>query len=126
MFEQRKGVSKSNGRLGARLSQKLMREKRNKGLQKWYRLLILRDRKAAHAGIGDTGGEEERKSFPRFFKPLICPPARPPGSTGGIYRQAKQEKESACTQTRGRTVTAQKPGWRIRKVKALAAKPGSP
>lgn len=130
MFKQRKGVSKSNGRLGARLSQKLMREKRNKGLQKWYWLLILRDRKAAHARIGDTGGEEERKSFPskhpRLSKPLTHPPACPPGRTGGINRQAKQEKGSACTQTSGRAVTAQKPGWRIREVKALAAKPGSP
>lgn len=83
MFKQRKGVSKSNGRPGARLSQKLMREKRNKGLQKWYGLLILRDRKAVHAGIGDIG-EEKRKSFPRLSKPLTLPPVHPPARQAAL------------------------------------------
>lgn len=82
MFKQRKGVkvSKSNGRLGAKLSQKLTREKRNKGFQKWYGLLTLRDRKAAHATIGGhrRRGRKEELSIkhPRDSKPLTCPPAR--------------------------------------------------
>ena len=116
-------VSKSNSRLGTRLSQKLDRKKEQRPSKMVW--IILGERKAACARIG-VNTSRRRRNEERFIKTSnALQSSDPPGRTGGIInRQAKQERGRAYTQTRGRAVTAQKPVRRIRRVTALAAKPG--